>query len=239
MKRGLALRVTVLLALVVTAVLVQVLVGLPSQDEVRSTLDGLGAWAVPAFVAVYVLVCLLPAGPTAVVTIVGGALLGFAVGLPAVLTGAVLGATVAFSVSRLLGRDAVRRISGARVQALDEKVREHGFATVLVARLVPLVPFSTANFAFGLTSVTGRAYVTATAVGIVPGTVVYVSVGAFGSEPGSWPFLLAVAGLVLLSVVGAVRARRSRSDDGSTAAPVGDAGVSATPRPDGDVAGHR
>lgn len=210
-RRSLAVRGGLLVVLVVGAIVVQAVVGLPSQAELRPALDGLGVWAVPAVIAVYVVVCLLPAGPAAVVTIVAGALLGFAVGLATVLVGAVLGSLVAFGVSRLLGRDVVARLSGERVRQLDAKVREHGFATVLVARLVPLVPFSTANYAFGLTSVTWRSYLAATALGIVPGAAVYVAVGAYGAEPGSWPFVLAVAALVLLSLVGVVRARRLRS----------------------------
>jgi uncharacterized membrane protein YdjX (TVP38/TMEM64 family) len=82
---------------------------------------------------------------------------------------------------------------------------------VLVARLVPLLPFSTLNYAFGLTSVTVRSYVLATAVGIVPGTTLYVMVGAYGTRPGSWPFVIAVVGLVLLSGIGFLRSRRSAS----------------------------
>ncbi|MEJ7831991.1 MAG: TVP38/TMEM64 family protein [Nocardioides sp.] len=218
-RRSLAVRGGLLIVLVVAAVVVQVVVGLPSKSELRSALDGLGGWAIPAVIAVYVVVCLLPAGPAAVVTIVAGALLGFAVGLATVLVGATLGSMVAFAVSRFLGRDAVARLSGERVRQLDAKVREHGFATVLVARLVPLVPFSTANYAFGLTSVTWRSYLAATALGIVPGTAVYVAVGAFGAEPGSLPFLLAIAALLLLSLVGVIRARWSRRGATDDAAP--------------------
>ncbi|MGA8258055.1 MAG: TVP38/TMEM64 family protein [Nocardioides sp.] len=214
MSRGTVVRLGVLAALVVGAIVLQLVVGLPSQDDLRSALDDLGGWAIPVFVLVYVGVCLLPAGPTALVTIVGGALLGFATGLAAVLVGANLGALAAFTVSRYLGRDAVVKISNDRVRSLDEQVRQHGFSTVLVARLVPLVPFSTANYVFGLTSVKLRDFVVATVFGIVPGTAVYVAVGAFGTEPGSLPFLLAIGGLVLLSLIGLARKRFSRDRSG-------------------------
>lgn len=138
-------------------------------------------------------------------------MLGLAVALPSVLLGAVLGASVSFLVARRLGGDVVRRVGSDRVRRLDDSVRAHGFVTVLVARLVPLLPFSTLNYAFGLTSVTVRSYVLATAVGIVPGTTLYVMVGAYGTRPGSWPFVIAVVGLVLLSGIGFLRSRRSAS----------------------------
>ncbi|MEN8707081.1 MAG: TVP38/TMEM64 family protein [Nocardioides marinisabuli] len=210
MNRATLVKAGVLLALVALAVGLQLSVGLPSQAELRSTLDGLGAWAVPAFVAAYAAVSLLPAGPTAVMTVLGGLLLGFSAGLVAVLAAAVLGAVAAFFVSRLLGRDAVRSLTGQRFASLDDRVRDNGFATVLLARLIPLVPFSTANYAFGLTSVSTRSYAGATALGIVPGSAVYVAVGAFGTDPGSPPFLLAIVALVLLTVLGVWRQRRTR-----------------------------
>lgn len=216
MNRTTLVKAGVLLALVALAVVLQLSVGLPSQGELRSTLDGLGAWAVPAFVAAYAAVSLLPAGPTAVMTVLGGLLLGFGTGLAAVLAAAVLGAVAAFFVSRLLGRDAVRSLTGRRFASLDDRVRDNGFATVLLARLIPLVPFSTANYAFGLTSVSTRSYAAATVLGIVPGSAVYVAVGAFGADPGSPPFLLAIAALVLLTVLGVWRQRRTRG-----AAPTG------------------
>lgn len=216
MNRTTLVKAGVLLSLVALAVVLQLSVGLPSQGELRSTLDGLGAWAVPAFVAAYAAVSLLPAGPTAVMTVLGGLLLGFGTGLAAVLAAAVLGAVAAFFVSRLLGRDAVRSLTGRRFASLDDRVRDNGFATVLLARLIPLVPFSTANYAFGLTSVSTRSYAAATVLGIVPGSAVYVAVGAFGADPGSPPFLLAIAALVLLTVLGVWRQRRTRG-----AAPTG------------------
>ena len=210
MKRSSYLKAIGLLALVVAAVVVQLWVGLPDRDELRSVLDGLGKAAIPAFIAVYA-ATLLPAGPTAVLTILGGALLGFGPAVAAVLVAAVLGATASFFISRSLGRDFVRGVSNERVRALDAKVADHGFGSVLLARLIPLIPFSSANYAFGLTSVTARSYVLATALGIAPGTALYVAVGAYGATPGSWPFVLAIVGLVLLSGLGLLRSKRSQA----------------------------
>ena len=208
MKRSTYVKAGVLVALVAAAVVLQVTVGLPSRDELQSLLDGLGPWAVPVFIALYVAACLLPVGPSGLLTIVGGALLGFPVALGAVLVGALLGSTVAFLISRSLGRAAVRGISNERVRALDDRVSEHGFAAVFLARLVPLVPFTTANYAFGLTSIPVAPYTLGTALGILPGTAIYVAVGAFGADPTSPPFLLAIGGLVLLTVIGLLRSRR-------------------------------
>ncbi len=209
MPRSTAIKLAALVALLIAAVAVQLVVGLPSQEELRSALDGLGAVAIPAFILLYIGVSLLPVGPSGVLTIVGGALLGFVVALGAVLLAAVVASALSFLIGRSLGRDAVQGLSNERIRALDEKVGAHGFATVLLARLVPVIPFTTANYAFGVTSVRLSSYVLATALGIIPGTAIYVSVGAFGADPGSPPFLLAIAGLVLLTLLGLWRSRRT------------------------------
>lgn len=208
MTRSTYVKAGVFLALIVAAVVLQLSVGLPSRAELQSVLDGFGVVAIPAFVVLYVLVSLLPVGPSGLLTIVGGALLGFAVALASVLVAATVAAVLAFWVSRSMGREAVQGISNERVRALDARVGQHGFATVLLTRMVPVIPFTTANYAFGLTSVRSGPYAAATALGIVPGTAIYVAVGAYGVEPASPPFLLAVAGLVLLTVIGTLYSRR-------------------------------
>ncbi len=216
MTRSTYVKAAVLVALIVTAVVVQLSVGLPTRDELQSLLDGFGPVAIPAFIVLYVVASLLPVGPSGLLTIVGGALLGFAVALASVLLAATIAAVLAFLVSRKLGRDAVQGISNARVRDLDARVSAHGFGAVLLMRLVPLIPFTTANYAFGLTSIALAPYALATALGIIPGTAIYVAVGAYGAEPGSPPFLLAIGGLVLLTAIGLLRSRRQGSRDPRT-----------------------
>ena len=81
---------------------------------------------------------------------------------------------------------------------------------VIVMRLVPVLPFTAIDYAAGLTSVRTRDYAIGTALGIFPGTVSFVALGAYGTSPGSWPFIVAVAALVLLTAGGLLVARRRR-----------------------------
>ena len=122
---------------------------------------------------------------------------------------ALLGAPLAFVVGRYLGRDAVERFTGARVARVDELLRRHGLATVIGARLIPVLPFTVINYTAGLTAVRRGDYALGTALGIIPGTLAYVAIGAFGFELG-WPFWLAVGGLGGLSVTGLLLANRAR-----------------------------
>jgi uncharacterized membrane protein YdjX (TVP38/TMEM64 family) len=71
--------------------------------------------------------------------------------------------------------------------------------------------------AFGMTSVAPRAYVAATALGIVPATVVFVALGSSMHDPRSPGFLVALAAL---TVVGSVPNRVLRSGRTSAEEPV-------------------
>lgn len=221
-RRGMVIRVTALILVIIAFVVFETQVGFPSGVDVRGYFRGLGWIALPAFVAFYAAATLLPL-PKAVCTIAGGAVFGFWAGFAVVLVGAIVGSTGAFAGARWLGRDSVRGLTADRVRRLDDQIGRRGFMTVLVTRLVPIIPFTTINYIFGLTAVTPRSYVAATSIGIVPGTAVYVAVGAYGFSPGSWPFAIAVVGVVVLGIVGTVHSRRVRAAEASTRGAAGDA----------------
>ena len=129
-------------------------------------------WAPVAFVGAYTLAAALDFSGF-VLTLAGGAVFGFWWGSVLNLIGANLGASAAFWISRLLGRDGVRTILGRHSAGLDALVQEAGFAWLLRLRLIPFVPFNLLNFASGLTAMPWRTYAGATALGLIPATLVY------------------------------------------------------------------
>ena len=155
------------------------------------------------FVAVYALATAL-AVPGTVLTLAGGALFGVFWGTVYNSIAANLGANAAFFVARYLGRDAVERLTGDRLEKLDRATRSHGFKGLLTLRLVPLVPFNALNFGAGLTAMPWRTYAVATLVGILPGTIVYTMFAdalLAGSQEASREAFLRVAlsgGLLVL-----------------------------------------
>jgi uncharacterized membrane protein YdjX (TVP38/TMEM64 family) len=165
-------------------------------------------WAPLAFVAAYTIAAALDFSGL-VLTLVGGAVFGFWWGALLNLVGANLGASAAFWVARLLGREGVRALLGDRLSAgLDRLAHQAGFAWLLRLRLIPIVPFNLLNFASGLTAIPWRTYAAATAIGVVPATLVYTffadALLSGSREAGHRVFvrvLVAGALLVLLSFV--------------------------------------
>jgi len=164
-------------------------------------------WAPFAFVAAYTVAAALDFSGL-VLTLAGGAVFGFWWGALLNLVGANLGASAAFWIARLLGREGLHALLGSRLAGLDRLAQQVGFAWLLRLRLIPVVPFNLLNFASGLTAMPWRTYAAATAVGVVPATLVYTffadALLSGSHEAGHRAFvrvLVAGALLVLLSFV--------------------------------------
>lgn len=179
--------------------------GLPDVTTLREQVAATGRIGWLVFVAGYAVLVLFPT-PAALLTILGGALFGLWGGTVLVLLGALGGAVLAFEIGRLLGRDAVERITRGRLSRLDRVLRHHGLPAVVAVRLVPLVPFVALNYGSGLTGVRRRDYVVGSAVGMVPGVMAYAALGAYGTDPVGLG--LALGALVLLVVGGGAWGRR-------------------------------
>jgi uncharacterized membrane protein YdjX (TVP38/TMEM64 family) len=231
-RRGALLRLLALFVVIGVAILVAVIVGIPTATQLRSHFTGMGAWAPLLFAAFYALATLSPL-PKSVFTLAAGAVFGLTGGLLVVLAGALVGAVLAFHLARALGRDGVHRLTGVRADRFDDHLARRGFLTVLVARLIPVVPFTVVNYLAGLTAIRVRVFVVATAIGILPATTAYVALGAYSSQPGTWPFVVAVAALVALTAIGGTAQWRRRRALAPASGPVGEIRVSETPSDDG------
>jgi uncharacterized membrane protein YdjX (TVP38/TMEM64 family) len=181
----------------------------PSRGDVVHAVNHAGLLAPLVFVAIYIAWTVL-LFPGVVPTLAGGALFGIVAGSVLALIGAVVGATLAFSIGRGLGRTQVERLAGRRVARLDEWMGRNGFLALLYARLVPVVPFNLLNYAAGVAGMSMRSYVIATAVGIVPGTIAYTALGCAAAHPGSLPFIVSLAAVVLLTLIAGLLSRRHR-----------------------------
>ena len=208
-RRSVWVRLAVLVLVVALAAVLAAQVGLPDVAQLRADVAGAGPAAPALFVLGYAVATLAPL-PKNVLTSAAGLLFGLVEGVVVVLLGALLGAVAAFALGRALGRDAVERITGTRAARVDALLSRHGLLAVLGVRLVPVLPFTVINYLAGLTAVRLRDYVGGTALGIVPGTIAFVALGAYGTSPGSWPFVVAVLGLVALTAGGAAAAHRHR-----------------------------
>lgn len=138
-----------------------------------------GMWAPVIFVALFVFGTALFV-PGAAFGLAGGALFGPLLGSVLNLTGATLGATLAFLIARYLAADWVSRKAGGRLKQLIDGAEAEGWRFVAFVRLVPLFPFNLSNYAFGLTRIPLSHYVLASFIAMAPGTIAFTWLGHAG-----------------------------------------------------------
>ena len=155
------------------------------------------------FMLVYALAAVLFL-PGSVLTLTGGALFGPVLGTFYNLTGATLGATLAFLITRYLAADWVADKTGGRVKQLINGVEGEGWRFVAFVRLVPLFPFNLLNYALGLTRIRLLHYVIATYVFMLPGAFAFTYLGYAGREAIAGGEGLIRKGLLALALLAVV-----------------------------------
>ena len=179
-------------------------------------IKSLGVWGVLIFGLTYIVatVALAPGSP---LSIAAGLVFGFW-GFPIIVVSATVGAGLAFIVARYLARERVRRqiANRPKLVAVDKAVAEDGWKIVALLRLSPLVPFNLQNYGFGVTPVGFWPFLAATAIGIMPGTLLFVSIGAAGKASasgsgGTLKWVLFAVGLAATALVSVLIARKAKA----------------------------
>jgi uncharacterized membrane protein YdjX (TVP38/TMEM64 family) len=174
---------------------------------------------VATFIAIYAGAVALSVPGAALLTVTGGFLFGPVHGTVYAVVGATLGATLLFLLARTVFRELFRAWAGKYLARLEDGFKRNALSYLLFLRLVPLVPFWLVNLVPALLDVSLRTFVIGTFFGIIPGTLVYASVGnglgailAQGGRPDlgiifSPEILLPILGIAALSLVPAIYKR--------------------------------
>jgi len=184
---------------------------------VAQWLNAFRAWVSELGFAGYVLYALVYAAcvvlfiPASILTLGAGATFGVIKGTIVVVIGATLGATLAFIVARTVARKRVEAMAAKdkRFRALDRAISSEGAKIVLLVRLAVVFPFTYSNYVFGLTGLRVLPYALATLVGIIPGSIAFVYIGAAAAAAtaGTVKIVVYVAGAVLALIASAFVAR--------------------------------
>jgi len=133
------------------------------------------------FMLAYVAIVAFSLPGATVATLTGGFLFGVFPGTLFNVVAATAGATLIFLAARwgLGARLAARLEAGeGRVRRIKQGIDENQWSMLFLIRLVPAVPFFAANLIPALVGVPTGRFVLTTFLGIIPGGLVYTSVGA-------------------------------------------------------------
>lgn len=192
-------------------------------DLLRDNKEALKMWvhdhkteAVIAFILAYVTVAALSLPIGVLLSVAGGFLFGSVFGAIWIVCGATIGATILFVVARSSLGEPLRERFGPQIKSMEAGFKDNAFSYLLLLRLVPLFPFWLVNLAPAFLGVSLVTFVVTTAVGIVPGSFVFASIGNGLSalfDAGEQPdlsliglvtrpnFYIPIGGLALLSLI--------------------------------------
>jgi uncharacterized membrane protein YdjX (TVP38/TMEM64 family) len=172
--------------------------------------------AVALFMLAYIAIVALCLPGGTVATLTGGFLFGLFPGVIFNVVSASTGAILIFLIARSsFGEGLSRRVAGGGGAAarLIAGIRENEWSVLFIMRLVPLVPFVLANLIPAFTGSSLNRYAVTTVIGIIPGALVFTSVGSGlgevferGETPDlgiifTPPVLLPLLGLAALSAL--------------------------------------
>ncbi len=165
-------------------------------EGIAEFLEQFGPLAVVVLLSLAVVVSPIPSGPIAMAA---GAIYGAAWGGALTAAGAILGALIAFGLSRWLG---FRPMSASKLPLAHWITRPRTQAylafAVLVSRLIPFISFDAVSYVAGLTPIRMRYFAVSTALGILPASFAFAAIGAGMAEMDSALMLIAACGVTLV-----------------------------------------
>jgi uncharacterized membrane protein YdjX (TVP38/TMEM64 family) len=155
----------------------------PRVVPIVTAIDALGPIGPTLFTLLYI-VAIVALVPASWLTVAGGAIFGVGTAFVCGLVGTTAGSAAALIVGRYVARRVVARrlASMPRVAAVERAVSAQGRRIVFLLRLSPFAPFNVLNYALGLTAISVRDFVIASAAGMVPSTLLYAYAGQVAGE---------------------------------------------------------
>ena len=145
--------------------------------QIGDWIQSVGSWAYLFAPLLMATVAIFPI-PAEAPAMLNGMLFGPVTGTLVTWVGSMLGAQVSFELARMLGRPVAERFIRPEFLArADSVVMRAGWWGLLLPRFIPVIAFTALNWGAGLTPVSRWRFIWTTAVGIVPGAIVFTASG--------------------------------------------------------------
>lgn len=182
--------------------------------QLRDYLLGFGIWAPLASALLMVIQSVAAPIPAFVITFANGLLFGWLPGAALSWVSAMAGAALCFWLAQSLGRPAVEKLAGGSraLAETDAFFRRHGSHAIVIARLLPFVPFDIVSYGAGLTRMRFLPFLAATGIGQLPATLLYSWLGQSMTQSVKVLFLL-FSVVMAVAILGWLARGRFRAPD--------------------------
>ena len=170
-----------------------------------------GRWVYVLAPLFMVTVAILPI-PAEIPAMVNGMVFGTVLGSAVTWSGGLVGALVSFELAHRFGRPLARRVlSGSALARLDAAALSASWPGLLAVRLIPTIAFTLVNWAAGLTAIPRWTFAWTTALGILPGAILFTVTGSgLGALYRREPLAGGAMVVIALVVIGWSVVRRGR-----------------------------
>ncbi len=171
-------------------------------DPIVGALRAIGQSFGPVAAVIGFALALTVAIPLTFLTLVALVAFGPWGGVACALAGGLIGAAASYGLGYGLGREALERLAGPRVNLLSRRLASRGVLAVIVLRLIPVAPFAVINMVAGASHIRLRDLLIGTAIGMAPSTLAMVffidQITAAIRHPTPLTFVLAGASMALI-----------------------------------------
>ncbi len=176
--------------------------GLLNPQVIRGYIESAGIWAPLIFITIIAVCAVSITIPSSPFIILGGSIFGLWWGVLYSWIGVTIGATFAFFVARYF-RGWILRLVGEHAELLVRFHQKYVAWVIFFTRSVPFFSFEVISYAAGLTSISYRSYLIATALGVIPSVFILVTSGHLlvGSGGEFLPIILACTMILLIFIV--------------------------------------
>ena len=173
--------------------------GYLTEETIRVFVERGGVWSPILFVVAATILPLMWV-PRMMTSVVAGALFGFWTGTLLSLVGGLGGALAGYFMGWYFGHDYVMQKAGPFQRRLLGFIDDHAFTAIALLRICPVMNCELLSLGSGLTGVRMRVYITSSALGILPGSLLYAAFGSAVLGPdAAWVSLVSGILFVVLS----------------------------------------
>ena len=175
-------------------------------EQVQEWLNTYPRWAPFIAIGFALFVSLTPL-PMETIAIVNGMFFGPVLGSLYTWIGALIASMVAFTIAKTIGYPLVKRLlPDTAFNVMERIVEKDGPPTLVMIRMVPLIPFTVINYGAGVTSLHWFTFLWTSAIGFIPPTIMFVTMGDIMMDNPK----LAIGGLVTMAILSFFLVRKAR-----------------------------
>lgn len=133
--------------------------------------------AIISYLIIYTSIIAISIPGALIFTMAAGFLFGTTWGTVLVLISETVGSSILFYAIKISLSDWFEKRAGKWVKKMEKNFQNNAFSYILTLRLIPIIPFWVVNIVAALVGVELPTFMLSTFIGIIPLTIIYVSLG--------------------------------------------------------------